>query len=247
MPIFDVHAYYGETLFSPAMATPEGVRAMMARTGTDAVALVSALAADCDFVAGNLALRPALNVSAGIYGWATLSSGYADLSQEEQRRYLGKPEFVGAVMFGSPGRPVTLDDAREVLNAHRRYTKPVALLAPDADAVHAAARIAAEFPAMRFLLLGMGGDDWRVAVAAAHRYLNIFLELSGSLDADKVEAASAALTPRKLLYGSGMPRRDPAQAQALVSSAAGLTGSDRNRILSSNAEAFLNAQAGSSE
>ncbi len=96
---------------------------------------------------------------------------------------------------------------------------------------------------MRFLLLGMGGDDWRMAVAAAHRHLNIFLELSGSLDTDKVSAASAALTPRKLLYGSGAPRRDPAQAQALVSSADGLTNSDRNRILSLNAGAFLNVQA----
>jgi len=109
--------------------------------------------------------------------------------------------------------------------------------------VHAATRIATEFPAMRFLLLGMGGDDWRAAVAAAHHHLNIFLELSGSLDADKVSLASASLTPRKLLYGSGAPRRDPAQAQALVADAAGLTASDRSRILSLNAGAFLNVQS----
>ncbi len=242
MPTFDVHAYYGETLFSSSMASPEAVRQSLAQTNTDAVALISTLAADCDFVAGNLALRPALHADSGVYGWVTLNAGYSDLSQEEQRRYLGRREFVGAVMFGADGRPVTLDDAREVLNAHRRYTKPMALFAPDGDAVHAATRIATEFPAMRFLLLGMGGDDWRAAVAAAHRHLNIFLELSGSLDADKVSLASASLTPRKLLYGSGAPRRDPAQAQALVSDAAGLTASDRSRILSLNAGAFLNVQ-----
>ncbi len=243
MPIFDVHAYYGETLFSSSMAAPDAVRQSMSQTSTDAVALISSLAADCDFVAGNRALRPALNPDLGVYGWATLNAGYADLSQEEQRRYLGKREFIGAVMFGADGKPVTLDDAREVLNAHRRYTKPMALYTPDGDAVHAATRIATEFPAMRFLLLGMGGDDWRAAVDAAHRYLNIFLELSGSLDADKVSLASAALTPRKLLYGSGAPRRDPAQAQALVADAAGLTNTDRNRILSLNAGAFLNVQS----
>lgn len=242
MPIFDVHAYYGETLFSSAMATPDAVRQSLLRTGTDSVALISMLAADCDFVSGNRALRPALDADRGVYGWATLNAGYADLSQEEQRRYLGKREFVGAAMFGADGRPVTLEDAREVLNAHRRYTKPMALFAPDGDAVRAAAHIATEFPAMRFLLLGMGGDDWRAAVAAAHRHLNIFLELSGSLDSDKVSAATAALTPRKLLYGSGAPRRDPAQAQALVADADGLSNSDRNRILSLNAGALLNVQ-----
>ncbi len=110
MPIFDAHSYYGETLFSSSMATPEAVRQSMALTGTDAVALISMLAADCDFVAGNRALRPALSPEQGVYGWATLNAGYADLSQEEQRRYLGKREFVGAVMFGGgrqagyPGR-----------------------------------------------------------------------------------------------------------------------------------------------
>ncbi len=243
MPIFDVHAYYGETIFSSSMAAPESVRQALVQTNTDSVVLISALAVDCDFVAGNRALRPALNAEQGVYGWATLNAGYPDLSQEEQRRYLGKREFVGAAMFGAAGKPVTLDDAREVLNAHRRYTKPMALYTPDGDAVHAATSIATEFPAMRFLLLGMGGDDWRAAVVAAHRHLNIFLELSGSLDADKVSAASAALTPRKLMYGSAAPRRDSAQAQALVAHADGLTNSDRNRILSLNAGAFLNVQS----
>lgn len=243
MPLFDAHAYYGESPFSSSMATPDAVRQTMRAYETDGVALISSLAAQCDFVAGNAALAPALDAAEGVYGWVTLGAGYPALSNEEQHRYLGKREWVGGVMFGHGGRPVTLEDANEVLNAHRRYTKPMALLASDADAVHAAARIAVAYPAMRFLLLTMGGEDWHAAVAASRQHLNIFLELSGSLDADKVSAASAALTPRKLIYGSGMPHHDPAQAQALVSSAAGLTGSDRARILSQNAMAFLNVQS----
>jgi len=243
MPIFDVHAYFGAQPLSSSMATTAGVVQTLQRYNTDAVVLFSTLAAECDFVAGNRLLHPALNAAGGLFGWAMLNSGYPDLSQEEQRKYLGKREFVGAALFGSGGKPVTLDDAREVLNAQRRYTKPVALSAPDGEAVHAAARMATEFPSMKFLLLGMGGDDWRTGVAAARQHLNIFLELSGSLDADKVAFASATLTPRKLLYGSGAPRRDPAQAQALVMDAPGLTNSDRNRILFQNAGVFLNVQS----
>ena len=222
------------------MASPDALRQTMRQCGTDGIALISSLAAQCDFVAGNAALAPALDADAGIYGWVTLGAGYPDLSHEEQRRYLGRREWVGGIMFGYNGRPVTLEDANEVLNAHRRYTKPMALLAHDAEAVHAATRIAVEYPAMRFLLLMMGGDDWHAAVAASRQHLNIFLELSGSLDADKVAAAAAALTPRKLVYGSGMPRHDPAQAQTLVASATGLANSDRTRIFSQNAMALLN-------
>jgi hypothetical protein len=46
-----------------------------------------------------------------------------------------------------------------------------------------------------------------------------------------------------LLFGSGLPNRDPELTLGLVAESAGLTGSDRARILSSNAQAFFNAQA----
>jgi predicted TIM-barrel fold metal-dependent hydrolase len=134
---------------------------------------------------------------------------------------------------------VTADDAREILNAQRRFAKPVAIRVPDGDAVHAARQIAAEFPAMKFVLLGMGGEDWRLAVTAAKQHLNLYLEISGSLDSDKVAQASSVITPRKLLYGSGLPQAAPELTLALVESAPTLTRADRNRILSENAVALL--------
>ena len=45
-----------------------------------------------------------------------------------------------------------------------------------------------------------------------------------------------------MIYGSGMPHRDPELALALVAEADGLTGFDRARILSQNAQALFNAQ-----
>ena len=242
MPTFDAHAYFVETPLTGAMATQAAIRQTMQRSGIDAVALISGLSAHCDFITGNRLLRDILDPAAGLFGWVTLNADYANASQEEQRRYLTRPEFVGGVMFGQNGNPVTVDHAREILNAQRRFTKPMAIHVADADGIQAARAIAEEFPSMKFLLLTMGGEDWRTAVAAAKRYLNLYLELSGSLDADKVAHAAASLTPRKLIYGSGAPYRDPELGLALVNEATGLTGFDRTRILSQNAQALFNAQ-----
>lgn len=241
MPIFDAHVYYGETPFSAAMATREAVLSSLHRREITGAALISTLAADCDFVTGNRRLREVVSVEDGLFGWVTLNAGYPAESQEEQRRYEMKRGMVGAAMFGHNGRPVILEDAREILNAQRRYAKPVALHVPDADAVHAGREIAAAFPAMKFLWLAMGGDDWRSAVAVAKQHLNIYLEISGSLDADKIAFASSVLTPRKLVYGSGQPQADPALPRALVETSPTLTRPDRNRILSENAVALLRA------
>jgi len=239
MPTFDVHAFYGATPFSSSMATRDSILTTLRGAGLDGAALISGLAADCDFVAGNRQLREIVSPEDGLFGWVTLNAGYSVESQEEQRRHLNRRGMVGAALFGTPGRPVTLTDAREILNAQRRYAKPVAVSVPDADAVHAARLIAAEFPAMRFVFLGMGGEDWRTAVAVAKQHLNVYLEVSGSLDADKVAQASSVVTARKLLYGSGLPHGSPHLTRALVESAPTLTRPDRGRILSENAVALL--------
>ncbi|BDI31834.1 hypothetical protein CCAX7_38850 [Capsulimonas corticalis] len=242
MNYFDAHAYLADTALSHAMATPDAIAATLGRGGITGAALISGLAAQCDFITGNARLRQVLNPAAGIYGYVTLNSGYPEESQEEQRKHLGRREFVAAVMFGHDGRPVTLNDSREILNAQRRYTKPMAIHTPNAAAVHAAREIAVEFPSMKFILLGMGGESWHGAVAAAKQHLNIYLEISGSLDSDKITQAAAALTPRKLLFGSGLPYSDPQLTIGLVEDASALTAADRARIFSQNAVLLFNAQ-----
>ena len=242
MPTFDTHAYFGATPFSSDLATREAVLETMRRRDISGIALISALGAHCDFVAGNRRLREIVAPEDGLFGWVTLNAGYSAESQEEQRRHQNRRGMVGAAMFAAPGRPVTLEDAREILNAQRRYANPVALPIPDAEAVHQARLIASEFTAMKFVFLGMGGEDWRVAVAAAKKHLNIYLEVSGSLDTDKIAQASSVVTPRKLLYGSGLPGGSPELTLALVESAPTLTRPDRSRILSENAAALLRTQ-----
>jgi len=242
MAIFDAHVFYGQIPFSAALATREAALNTLRSREITGAALISGLAADCDFVTGNRRLREVVSPQDGLFGWVTLNAGYSAESQEEQRRHQMKRGMVGAALFGHQGRPVLLEDAREILNAQRRYAKPVALDVPDGDAVHAAREIAAAFPAMKFVWLGMGGDSWRSAVATAKQHLNIYLEISGSLDTDKIAFAASVLTPRKLLYGSGMPHSDPELPRALVETATTLTRADRSRILSENAIALLRAE-----
>jgi predicted TIM-barrel fold metal-dependent hydrolase len=92
---------------------------------------------------------------------------------------------------------------------------------------------------MKFILLTMGGDDWHTAVTAAKQQLNVYLEISGSLDSDKIAHAAANLTPRKVVYGSGIPFRDPHLTLGLIADTPSLTNFDRNRILAENGQSLF--------
>ena len=236
MAIFDSHAYLADTPLSHSMATQQAVLSTMQRYKFDAVALVSGIASSCDFVAGNQNLREILSPDQGLYGYVTLNAGYPAESLEEQRKHLGRPGFVGGLLFGHDGVPVTLADSREILNAQRRFMKPMAIHVPNAEAAIAIHEIAAEFPSMKFILLTMGGEDWHTAVAAAKRYVNLYLEISGPLDSDKVAYATSVLTPRKVLYGSCLPYSDPQLTMGLVDETRTLTAQDRNRVYYQNAQ-----------
>jgi predicted TIM-barrel fold metal-dependent hydrolase len=243
MPLFDIHTYLTADPMATSLQTQQDVLGAMDRYQIDAVALISGMAAACDFVAGNSLLRDVVGSEQGIFGWVTLNTDHPDQSLEEQRLYLTRREFVGAALFPRANAPVTLEDSRELVNAHRRYTKPLLIHTPDVASVHAARRIAEEFTQMKIILLTMGGEDWHAGVEAAKACLNVYLEISGSLDADKVAYAATAVSSRKLLFGSGLPFADPSLYMGLVEEASVLSGSDRRRIYIDNALTLFNIQA----
>jgi predicted TIM-barrel fold metal-dependent hydrolase len=79
----------------------------------------------------------------------------------------------------------------------------------------------------------------------AKRHVNIYLEISGQTDTDKIDYAASVLTARKLVYGSGSPYSDPSLTLGLVDEARSLTSHDRSRVLSLNATSTLFGLAGS--
>ncbi len=50
----------------------------------------------------------------------------------------------------------------------RRYHKPIFLHTPNAACVEVALHVAKTYNMHKFIFLGMGGADWRTAIAAAH-------------------------------------------------------------------------------
>jgi len=235
MPKIDVHTSLGPTPFSDEMSSKDAILRSMARFDLEAVVLVSSLGVECDVVNGNKQLKQMLSASDGIYGYVTVNADYPELSIEQQRAYLSRPEFVGTVFASPLGRPLLLDEVREITNAQRRYTKPIAFHARNLADVNFIRSVAEAFTTIPIVLLGMGGDDWRSAVEAAKRWVNIHLAISGSVDADKISYAYSVIAARRLLFGSGLPFAEPSIYENLVNESKVLTTNDRKRIYRQNA------------
>src|SRR5207253_10437773 len=134
-----------------------------------------------------------------------------DASLQAIRDMLGVKRFVGVMLISThPAEPLHPLVADEVLNACRRYQKPIFLSTPNAMCVETALQLARTYNMHKFIFLGMGGGDWRTGIAAAQQSVNIFLETSGAMDLTKIPAAVEAIGSHRILFGSGMPHIDPA-------------------------------------
>jgi predicted TIM-barrel fold metal-dependent hydrolase len=201
------------------------------------------MAASCDFLSGNRHLQQVVSREQGIYGFVTLNADYPEQSIQSQRAYLSKKEFLGAVLFQPQDGALTYNDVHEIVNAQRRYTKPLLIHTPNLEAIHGAREIAEHLPQMRIVLLTMGGDNWHAAVDVAKAHVNVNLEVSGSLDSDKIAYAANALSSRRMLFGSGLPHADPYLTMGLIEGTELLSASDRARILRQNAMALFGLEA----
>ena len=107
---------------------------------------------------------------------------------------------------------------------------------------HAALEIARAFNMIKMVFIGMGGHDWRTAIAAAHVSTNIYLETSGPLDRAKLPAAFDAIGAHRIVFGSGTPHVDAAAAMGLVEDSP-LSDDVRKRIYYGNAMRLLGLDA----
>ena len=112
---------------------------------------------------------------------------------------------------------------------------------PTKEAAEGANDIAKAFPNMKFILLGMGGDDWRIPIIFADRTLNLVLEVSGSFSPDKVKFAVERIGSHRIVYGSGLPYSDPSSIIALVNEA-DIAGADKRNIFDGTARRLFNMQ-----
>jgi predicted TIM-barrel fold metal-dependent hydrolase len=107
--------------------------------------------------------------------------------------------------------------------------------AGDRESVLAAEQIAKAFPGLKFVLLSMGGSSWRTAADAAEKTLNLVLEVSGSLNPDKIRIAVEKVGAHRMVFGSNMPFTDPSVTIGLVEGS-DITDGEKRLIFSGTAK-----------
>ncbi len=236
MSILDCQVALEGHLIPGICRNADEISEMMAQRGIDMALVNSARAALVDPLSGNRILKMALDQRPNLYGCLTVHLGRPTSSIEAVREMLGSRRFA-AVLFvnHTPYEPILPVVADEILNACRRYQKPILLPTPNAACAEMAHQLAKTYSMHRFVFLGMGGSDWRVAVGAAHQTTNIYLEISGPTDLRKIPFALEQIGANRILFGSGMPGIDPAALLGMLEDV-NLRPNDRKRILSENAE-----------
>ncbi|HLJ56165.1 MAG TPA: amidohydrolase family protein [Chthonomonadaceae bacterium] len=235
MPIVDVNVEL-EGCGIPGVNQNAGqIGQLMRARGIERAVLMSGRAAQADPLSGNRILKAMLDQEPGLYGCLVAHLNRVDASLQAIRDLMSSRRFVAVALISTnrnePLHPLVAD---EVLNACRRYQKPVFLHTPNAACVEVGLHLAQTYNMHKFVFLGMGGADWRTGIAAAHQSVNIHLEMSGAMDRAKLPAAIEAIGAHRILFGSGMPRLDPVAALGLIEDSA-LSSTDQRRILRDNA------------
>lgn len=242
----DIHINYVEHDLLGRHFGKEGVIASMDKYRIDTAILVSGYAIACDFLRGNEQLLEAIKNDDRLWGYLVVNPNYPEESIETIRNMGGNRKMVALAIFGGAFRPYpTFDDCVEILNAYRRYVKPVFLYVPHAEAAEAAKEIAAKFPTIQFIFGSMGGADWKAALNVG-KLLNVHMETSGSFDVEKIEEAIAHIGAHRILFGSDLPISDPASEIALIR-ASNISKDAMIKIFSQNAVRLFRLQSPSQE
>lgn len=235
MPVVDTHVElegYGLPGFNQNAAQ---ISQFMRARGIDRCIIMSARAAQADPLSGNRILKAMIDQEPGLFGCLVAHLNRVDASMQAIRDLMSARRFVAVALISTnPAEPLHPLVADEILNACRRYQKPVFLHTPNAACIEVGLHLAKTYNMHKFVFLGMGGADWRTGIAAAHQSVNIHLEISGALDRAKLPAAIEAIGSHRILFGSGMPRLDPVASLGLIEDS-GISTLDQRRILRDNA------------
>lgn len=235
MPVLDIHGYLGASVVAGVSHTPASVEAGLVARGIDAAVVMSAHARRVDPLAGNRILSAMVEHATRLSACLVTHTNRPEASIEAMRELMGRRRFLAMAVTGSrPEEPVRKIVADEVLNAYRRFGKPLFLFTHNADGVAAGLEIARAYPMLRIVFIGMGGEDWRAAITAAHLATNVLLETSGAMDCAKITAAIEVIGAHRIVFGSGSPHTDAAAMLGMIDDAR-ISDDVRNRIVWDNA------------
>ena len=235
MKVFDCHSWLGGSIVPGVGHTPTALTTGLDHYDVQGALLMSAHARLVDPLAGNRLVKAALEQSEALYGCLVAHVNRVQSSLTAMRELMPLRRFLCMALVGSRlEEPVPYALADEILNAYRRYTKPLFVFALNGASVEAAQRIATGYPMLRVVLVGMGGPHWPQAIKAAHATTNLMLETSGVLDRAKVPAAVDTLGGHRLVFGSGSPATSLPAALGMIEDAS-VTDDVKRRVLWDNA------------
>ena len=241
MPLIDLHCHLGVTGETLAVRPPDAIsaRAYADQFGVETLCFSSALASS-DLGGGVNDLVELLGTDARFRGWLTLAIHQTELSTELARKYLVKPAFCGALIEQkSDADAVTTAGGREVLNALRRYSRPVLITVSSPATLEAAIHAAREFSTLRFLLSPQDEFLTRVAVPAMKEAINcVFLPVAAFAERDIIATAVSILGERRVAWASDWGRFTPAAALGMIRDCA-LGAPGRERVGLRNARDIL--------
>lgn len=241
MPLIDLHCYYGVNATALALRPPslEEAAAYATQFGVEAMCF-AASEASTDLREGNARLAPVLKTDPRFRGWVTLSVHQPEQSQEVARQYLTKSAWVGS-RFEQSNDSDAVNGAGgfELINALRRYTRPVLLTVSTPATLHAAIAAARQFTTLRFILAPQTVDLTSDLLPAVKETLNIsLLPVAAFAERDIIAHAVSTIGERRILWGSEWGRYHPAAAIGMIRDSA-INGMQRDRIVYRNAREIV--------
>jgi uncharacterized protein len=234
MPVIDVHAHVGTGPW--LTADRDAVLRDMQRARIDTAIVSSHLAVTSNFAEGNFKLKAALDGVQQLLGYVVVNPAYVEQSVSEMKRYLAAPNFVGVKLHpDASGQPLDSAPTCEVVNAFRRYSKPLLVHVRGTAQVRALEALAAEAPTVKMIVAHAGGEAFAECLALASRQLNLVLEpFTGGAELGKVEEAVAKIGAHRVVFGTGYPCLNPGVALGLLADAR-ISDTERAQILGGNA------------
>jgi predicted TIM-barrel fold metal-dependent hydrolase len=247
--IIDVYCSWGPTPFAPKWNDEAYVQKILTERGIVEAFMASNLARRFEPKAGNDRMAERVleeTIPCELRGWLVIHPSQVETSLEQMREYLHNPQFVGALLVYDyvNDRPNTWEDSREILSAFRRYGKVLLIEVPHIEAVRYALDIVQNMQGVRVLFSGMGGKDWKQMVDLCAKSTNVFMDIAGALEPEKIEYAIKVMdSARKIMFASYAPMVDPAAMIGVVEDAK-ISQADKDRIYHSTARRVFGLGSG---
>lgn len=238
--IIDVHCHYGLWPFAMSNFGVDRIKEYLDRFNIVKAIFSSSKAIVYDFIEGNSELVEFLETDDRLYGYLVLNPNYLEESKREVNKYIDNEKIVGIKLHPAYSR-VSLDDERtKDIIGHFSGTRLIYLIHTwGVSMAVQLARLAREFPEVRFIMGHTGGDTWYDCLDIVKPYPNIYVEpCSSYADRDKVRVSIDTVGIERVLFGTDFTLINPAFVIGMVE-CSGLTEEEKAFIYYKNSIKLL--------